>query len=358
VKLTSNSVLNVQEIELINYDDEKTTRLETSVPLSGLKKLTARTWANEDLPFHHKTNLEYVSVETSDLSIISSGQLKCLTKLRTIEVKSTKRKSSKFFFNLTKNSNKICTTRYCNDQMCFFINKGTKNATFKLSSELLSGLPSSLAHLTIAGINSLTAVDPYTFHHLPGLDKLSLKGNAIEQIEPAAFNYPNNIAQLQLKILDLSGNQLNSIPKRSVTNFPMSLVNLDLSYNKIVDIETGAFEDLVNLRSLSLAENNFKILDLRNILNSNSLNLLFLDIRGKANMQILWHEFPKQEDAVNTKIKWQLIKEAPKLALKRNRVVVCVCIYSSYKACFETLSKLADEGIIRISNNYENSFII
>jgi hypothetical protein len=91
LKLSSSSVSNAEEIELIYYG----TRLETLVALSGLKKLTASECAVPDLKFHQMTNLEYVSLVASDLSITSSGQLKCLSKLKVLEVKYANRNTNK-----------------------------------------------------------------------------------------------------------------------------------------------------------------------------------------------------------------------------------------------------------------------
>jgi hypothetical protein len=63
-----------------------TTKLETLVALTGLKRLTTYKWANEDLPFRQMTNLEDVSFQRYDLSIISGGELEYLTKLRALEI--------------------------------------------------------------------------------------------------------------------------------------------------------------------------------------------------------------------------------------------------------------------------------
>jgi hypothetical protein len=87
LKLTS-SILNSEELEMINHGNHKTTRLETLVPLNGLKRLTTSKWPNENLPFYQMTNLEFVSVETRDLNIVNNGLLKCLAKLRILKVKS------------------------------------------------------------------------------------------------------------------------------------------------------------------------------------------------------------------------------------------------------------------------------
>jgi hypothetical protein len=103
-KLNSSSLSQVDEIEMSNYNDKKTTRLETVVPLSGLKRLSTSKWMNSDLPFHQMTNLEHVSLETSDLNVISRGELKCLSKLSVLEVKNSEKKtstdSSKYLFKL------------------------------------------------------------------------------------------------------------------------------------------------------------------------------------------------------------------------------------------------------------------
>jgi hypothetical protein len=93
VKLSSISVSNVEEIEIFNDSNTTITKLETRVALSGLKRLTM-SLANDDLPFHQMTNLEYLNLKTSDLSITRSGHLKCLSKLRVLKVK----KVTKGFF--------------------------------------------------------------------------------------------------------------------------------------------------------------------------------------------------------------------------------------------------------------------
>jgi hypothetical protein len=94
LKLTSTSVSQVEMIELFNYNDEKKTRLETNVLLSGVKRLTTSQWANEDLPFDQMTSLEYLKLETNDMSVMRRGQLKCLAKLKVLEVKNSENKAS------------------------------------------------------------------------------------------------------------------------------------------------------------------------------------------------------------------------------------------------------------------------
>jgi hypothetical protein len=97
LKLTSSSISKIEEIEMSNYNDKNTTRLETIVPLSELKRLTTSRWMNSDLPFHQMTNSEFVKLETGDLNLISSGGIKCLSKLRVLEVKNSEKKTSTDF---------------------------------------------------------------------------------------------------------------------------------------------------------------------------------------------------------------------------------------------------------------------
>jgi hypothetical protein len=88
LKLTSSSVSKIEEIELDRDKETSETLLETALSLSGLKRLTTSKWANAELPFHQMTNLECLKLKTSDLSIIGTGQLKCLAKLRVLEISS------------------------------------------------------------------------------------------------------------------------------------------------------------------------------------------------------------------------------------------------------------------------------
>jgi hypothetical protein len=97
VKLTSNSVSEIEEIRLQNQNEVEKTRLETLVPLSGLKRLTACRWADADLPFYQMTNLEFLKLETINLSIAKCDQLKLLSKLKVVEVKNAFEKSEFFY---------------------------------------------------------------------------------------------------------------------------------------------------------------------------------------------------------------------------------------------------------------------
>jgi hypothetical protein len=118
-------------------------------------------------------------------------------------------------------------------------------------------------------------------------------------------------------VLDLSGNQLSCISKRTLSNLPLSLVEINLSKNKIVDIESGAFRDLASLRSLNLAWNNFASLNLNNILSRDTVNLLFLDIQSDVNIPIVSHESSPQKQEANMTIKGNKIQEISNLPVAK-----------------------------------------
>jgi Leucine-rich repeat (LRR) protein len=193
-----------------------------------------------------------------------------------------------------------------------------------------------LTQLTISGFKCISSIEPNAFQHLPNLRKLCLVNNSIERIEFGFSGHLNKLTQL-----DLSVNQLCSIPKRSVSNLPLSLVNLNLSSNTIVDIECGAFDDLENLRLLNLAFNSFKELNLNNILNRDTVNLMFLNLSGDRKMSIVWYDSSQQE--VNIKCEQQGILNTPSKGL-RNQVVVYVISYQV--VCREILNKLVDKSLI------------
>jgi Leucine-rich repeat (LRR) protein len=187
-----------------------------------------------------------------------------------------------------------------------------------------------LTQLAITGFWNVTTIELNAFQDLPNLEKLCLTNNFIKRIELGAFNYLNKLKRLglnwnsltgsclneismlscleflslannqiygslvipsnncRLKALNLSGNNLLCVPERSVSNLPLSLVNLNLMLNQVV-IESGAFEGLVNLRSLNLACND-EILNLNYIFNRDTINLSSLNLRGGKHVPILLHE--------------------------------------------------------------------
>jgi hypothetical protein len=225
----------------------------------------------------------------------------------------------------------------------------------------LSALPSSLTKLTVTGFKNFSSIESNIFQLLPNLEKLCLSNNAIERTEQLdSLDHLNTLrfdkiqpgVESRLKVINLSGNQLSFVPKRSVSNFPPSLVELDLSKNKIVDIESGAFKGMFNLRSLDLAGNPFMKLDLSNIIYFDTVSLQFLDICGDANRSILWrHDSSQQKEDANLVIEreqCEVVSKLPVVDRLHNQVFVQVS-YKQREANKVALNEMVDQGLIYIS---------
>jgi hypothetical protein len=218
----------------------------------------------------------------------------------------------------------------------------------------------------VTGFKTLSSIEPKILQYFPDLQTLCLANNAFERIEFSSLDHLNTLeksfdtlcfdnlqpgVESRLEVLDLSENQLSSISKRSMSNLPLSLVEINLSKNKIVDFESGVFRDLASLRSLNLACNKFATLDLNNILNRVTVNLLFLNIQSDANIPIKWHSSSQQKEEEGANMtKGDTSQEILNLSLANrsfNQVTVKMSS-KQHEANLVVLKKMVDEGLISI----------
>jgi hypothetical protein len=82
VKLNSTEVSKIEEIEL---DYRQGIVINTQSPLSGLKRLTV-TRSHENMSFNEMLNLEFLRLKIGSLSILNSGPLQLLSKLKVLEL--------------------------------------------------------------------------------------------------------------------------------------------------------------------------------------------------------------------------------------------------------------------------------
>jgi Leucine-rich repeat (LRR) protein len=230
---------------------------------------------------------------------------------------------------------------------------------YKLSSEFLSGLPASLTQLFISDFKGLTSIATNTFQNLPLLERLSLNDNSINTIKPGAFNHLSKLTRLELKgnnltdfsfdllstnfhlkVLDLSENKLSCIPKRSVFNLPLNLVNLNLSENNIESADCEEFEDLLNLRSLSISGNSFECFDLEGILLHSMPYLLDFNLGRLCRIATTPQEEEKEIKPIRRK------EDLLPFKCRRNRVAVSTKIKFRIEQSY--LDKLVNEGVISV----------
>ncbi|XP_012155741.1 protein artichoke [Ceratitis capitata] len=164
-----------------------------------------------------------------------------------------------------------------------------------IDSYLLAGLP-SLRRLDVSE-NGLLKLDPTTFIHNPMLETLNISYNELVKIHPATFRNLNRLFEV-----DASYNLLTDIipglPKiverismrgNAITTLPfsigksLSLPNLrmlDLSVNRLEQLPKYGFQGMPQLRVLSLANNRLRSLDDTAFIGATRLELLHLQDNG------------------------------------------------------------------------------
>ena len=175
-----------------------------------------------------------------------------------------------------------------------FVRSNTFNGLMRLQTIVLAG-------------NLISEVEPEAFKNLPKISTLSLASNRISSVAPRAFVQLDNLQKLELqfnhlrefslqvfencstnwdspltlnvsynriqsldsfpvddqrrslppfvRILDGSHNEIVQLPKNFLENLSPALLSLDLSYNRISEIDNSAFKRLARLQELKLSHN-------------------------------------------------------------------------------------------------------
>lgn len=91
-------------------------------------------------------------------------------------------------------------------------------------------------------------IEPGAFRNLPQLRKLSLKGNEIDYVPEGVFN------NLEISTLDLSQNRIRNIEAESLSNMPM-LLNINLADNLIQSWNPRYFVFIINHKKFLFSSN-------------------------------------------------------------------------------------------------------
>nr|XP_043880479.1 lumican [Solea senegalensis] len=106
-----------------------------------------------------------------------------------------------------------------------------------------SGLPAGLKQLRLA-YNQISSISPGAFQNMHNLTLLLLQGNRLQTITEGDLKGLDS-----LNLLELSGNLFSSVPG----HLPSSVQQLYLSNNSLSGLDSDSFEGLLNLKYLRLS---------------------------------------------------------------------------------------------------------
>jgi Leucine-rich repeat (LRR) protein len=150
----------------------------------------------------------------------------------------------------------------------------------KLIKNISNSNISSLLTLNIKSlwINDckINTINKGTFSLMSNLNSLSLARNEISSIENDTFSNSNELFDLNIRELYLTGNKLNRI-KCGVFKSLFKLEILFIDANQIEDIELNSFEHLNELKQINLKQNRIKLFDSNIFSVLNKLEVIDLD---------------------------------------------------------------------------------
>ena len=84
---------------------------------------------------------------------------------------------------------------------------------------------------------------------------LNVSFNQIQNLDSTPVDDKRRAPPPFIRILDASHNELTSLPKNFLETLSPALLSLDLSYNRITEIDNAAFKRLSRLQELKLSHN-------------------------------------------------------------------------------------------------------
>ncbi|XP_026024073.1 keratocan isoform X2 [Astatotilapia calliptera] len=170
---------------------------------------------------------QYLFLQGNNISTLSSSVLANVTGLRWLILDNNQLESD----NLTQDSLQSQT------QLWYFF------ANHNHLSSVPSALPAGLKQLRLA-YNQISSINPEAFQNLHSLTLLLLQGNRLNTITEGDLR-----GLVSLNLLDLSGNSFSTIPR----HLPSSVEQLYLSNNSLTGLDVDSFEGFLNLKYLRLS---------------------------------------------------------------------------------------------------------
>ncbi|XP_045123906.1 chaoptin-like [Portunus trituberculatus] len=125
----------------------------------------------------------------------------------------------------------------------------------------------------VLDFNQIETLPPYSFQNFGTVNRTSLRGNPLTHINDDAFK------DAKIKELYLHDSDLWSISDNAFRGLESTLQTLDLSYNNLSSIPSQAIDNLASLRSLSISNNKLS-LDPTEAFNGFRYTLQYLNLLG------------------------------------------------------------------------------
>ncbi|XP_019112145.2 lumican isoform X2 [Larimichthys crocea] len=180
-----------------------------------------------DIPDRLPDTTQYLFLQRNNISSLSSSSLANITDLRWLILDHNQLQNDKLDQATLQNQTQLCY---------FFANNNHLKSVPR-------GLPAGLKQLRLA-YNQISSISPGAFQHLHNLTLLLLQGNRLQTITEGDLK-----GLFSLNLLDLSGNWFSSVPK----NLPISVQQLYLSNNTLSGLDEDSFVGFLNLKYLRLS---------------------------------------------------------------------------------------------------------
>lgn len=220
--------------------------------------------------FTYLTNLQYLDFSSNRLDLLYSTAFQELQNLVILDISNNNHyfesEGVTHMLNFTKNLKKLTTLLMNHNEISTSTNTELESDSLKRLEFRYNRLDmlwrdgdtrylnyfKKLLNLKVLDIshNNLNSIPSEVFSGLPDrLSELYLKGNQLK-----SFNWQELQLLHSLQVLDLSGNSLTTVP-RVLSNCSSSLEKLILHKNKIVRLSVDFLKDAFNLKHLDLSFN-------------------------------------------------------------------------------------------------------
>ncbi len=235
--VTRHEIFEFKHIQLTNLTFRSMKASVRSLFFVGLRKLTISIENISSETFEHLGQLEELELCIGSLNYLRAGQFRHLTNLKSLRLA-----------YITRAVGGGATGDLFLSRLGMNANSLTFMDIFeqRIDSDLFTGL-TRLQTLGVTSFNKFTRLNTHMFSHVPCLNSINLSHNRIEDVDEECFTGLELVENL-----NLSMNNLCTMPD---LNKLKSLTNLNLSFNEIKFIERECFSDLVNLRELDLSGN-------------------------------------------------------------------------------------------------------